>query len=170
MLEVTGGYSRRKGERWICSILAAPHLAGTVLEKETKCSSKRSYKPKPIQTWGSDAEVLSPLPACSSLLSLPLSFCLLQQRSGTSSFEVLTQLSNLEILLMGSPLKEVSLDSMIREGKVIKILGFKMVWGLRDEVGRMCARQTALMTGKFKMDPISRPGVWELMKSTDTRV
>ena len=71
---------------------------------------------------------------------------------------------------MGSPLKEVSLDSMIREGKVIKILGFKMVWGLRDEVERMCARQTALMTDKFKMDPISRPGVWELMKSTDTRV
>lgn len=79
---------------------------------ETKCYSKESYKPKPMQTQGSHAEVLSPLHTRSLILPPPLSFCLLpsQQWSGASSFEVLTQSGNLENFLKG-----VSLDSMIRE-------------------------------------------------------
>lgn len=37
-------------------------------------------------------------------------------------------------------------------------LGFRIGEVLKDEVGKRCSGQTALMTDKFKMGPISKHG------------
>lgn len=158
MQEVSVGYSRRKRERWIHSIWAASPTPGpiarTVLEKETKCYYGKSSKPKCMQTEGSHAEVLPPL--------YGLSFSLFSSHS--AEVRGFNFRSIITIKPFRNLLKEVSLNSMIREWKLIRIFGFKMGWVLRDGMGRRCAGKTSGTRGKSTMVCISRLGEWGMME------
>ena len=100
--------------------------------------------------------------------SSPL-FCpsLSEWRSGTgaSRFEVLTQSRTLYVLLKR---RVLSLDSMIRDWKLIRILGFKMSWVWGMQVGMQVQEKAPWQGMRAKMIQVTRSGEGKWMPLTDT--